>query len=95
MDNLWDSWATRTDCLGGQGGAGWREDWRQGDEKDVLAADPVVLRMLCNYEAGRKFRCLILVVTDTYNNVRNYYQPEANAREYVTFNEMEVCIKAE
>ena len=95
VDDLWNSWATRTDCLGGQGGAGWREDWRQGDEKDVLAADPVVLRMLCNYEAGRKFRYLILVVTDTYDNVGNWYQPEANAREYVTFNEMEVCIKAE
>lgn len=94
VDDLWSSWATRTDCLGGEGGAGWREDWTKEDESSVLVAEPVVLRMLCNYEAGRKFRYLILVVTDTYNT-RNWMTPDMNAREYVTFNEMEVCVKAE
>lgn len=91
--NFSNSWATRTDSWEGKG---WNEDWLQGDENELLAADPVVMRMLCNYEAGRKFRYLILVVTDTYG-VRNAidFEVEQNTREYVSFNEMEVCVKAE
>jgi len=87
-----DAWIGRTDSYTYT--SGWREDWTQGDEKDAVAADPGGLRMLCNYEAGRKFRYLILVVTDTYN-VPNWYEPDKNAREYITFNELEVYIKAE
>ncbi len=94
VDGVKESWATRTDSRPGEGTAGWKEDWMQGDEKDVLAADPVVLRMLCNY-TGAEFQYLILVVLDTYSDTGNIYTSNVNPREYVTFNEMEVCVKAE
>ncbi len=93
VDNLWDCWCTRTDAL--QNLQGWKENWMQGDEKDVLAAEPVVLRMLCNYEEGVTYRYLVFVVTDTYN-VRDWQiDNEANSREYITFTELEVCVKKE
>ena len=91
VDEFAASWATRTDD-GYNSGAGWKENWKTSDEKDILAADPVVLKMLCNY-SGEKYRYLILVVTDTYNT--DSYEPEKNSREYITFNELEVCVKAE
>lgn len=93
-DNVWDSWATRTDSRGSMGTAGWKEDWSQGDEKDVMAAEPVILKMLCNY-TGAKYRYLIFVVTDTYNYKNKFNKVGNKSREYVTFNEMEVCVKAE
>ncbi|WP_065219017.1 MULTISPECIES: hypothetical protein [Butyricimonas] len=92
IDGVFTSWAARSDCNNLE----IDDDWMKGDEEELLATEPVVLRMLCNYEEGRKFRYLILVVTDTYNSTsRLASMKEVNSREFVTFNEMEVCVKAE
>ena len=67
-------------------------------DEEIAAADPVVLRMLCNY-TGDTYRYLILVVDDTYRSNRwgsqypNGY--EENADGYLTFDEMEVYVLAE
>lgn len=89
-----NSWAVHTDRLTD---ANW-ELWDGGNaltasDEDVEAADPVVLNMLCNY-SGEAYRYLIFVVHDTYDSYR-WLGQEENPREYVTINELEVCIKAE
>lgn len=65
-------------------------DYFSATDAEVEAAEPVFLDMLCNY-TGAKYRYLIFVVTDTYDA----YQGEKNTEEYITFNELEVFIKAE
>lgn len=84
------SWASRTDNLGG---TDWKNNYLEKSDAELAAAEPVVLKMLCNY-SGDEYRYLIFVVEDTYND-DNYYDPEVNKREYVSFNELEVCVKAE
>lgn len=91
-----NSWAARTDVLttpnwdewSGKGG----NAVRAGDA-EVEAANPVVLNMLCNY-SGDAYRYLIFVVEDTYDGNR-WGGGEENPWEYITINELEVCIKAE
>ena len=59
------------------------------------AAEPVVLNMLCNY-TGAEYRYLIFVVADTYSSGRwGNDEYEDNVKEYVSFNELEVCVNAE
>ena len=85
-----ESWAQNTDCYYGRG-----EDMMSATEEEVEAAEPVCLEMLCNY-TGAGYRYLIFVVEDTFDG---YYMwnvdAERNGQEYVTFNEVEVCVKAE
>lgn len=98
--SYWDeySWAKYTDCNGS--GAyelfpTYGTSWLDKTVEEMEAADPVVLNMLCNY-TGAKYRYLIFVVTDTYSSGRwatdDY---EDNVKEYVSFNELEVCVNAE
>ena len=56
-------------------------------------ADPIVLNLLCNY-TGTAYRYLIFVVEDTYDSNR-WGGAEENILEYITFDELEVCVKAE
>ena len=73
-------------------------DYRSATEEDIAAADPVVLRMTCNY-TGDTFRYIVLVIEDTYRSNRwgaDYPQGyEENAAGYLTFDEMEVYVLAE
>lgn len=69
--------------------------WLSKTREELEKAEPVVLNMLCNY-TGATYRYLIFVVTDTYCSNRwgnEYY--EDNTREYITINELEVCVQAE
>ena len=50
--------------------------------------------MLFNY-SGESYRYLILVVEDTYNSNRWGRDSDENPYEYVTFDEIEVLVKAE
>ena len=56
-------------------------------------AEPVLLNMECNY-SGESFQYLFFVIEDTYDSAR-WNGFEENPTEYVTFNELEVCVKAE
>lgn len=74
------------------------EVWGDGSyltesDETVEAAEPVVLNMLCNY-SGERYRYLIFVVEDTYDG-RRWAGSEENTRQYITINELEVCVKAE
>ena len=61
---------------------------------DIAATDPVCLDMRCNY-TGDSYRYLIFVIEDTFNYPRWGVLREENPLEYVTFNELEVSVKAE
>ncbi len=96
-----NSWAKYTDEYQSQAnvdkwwggpGEGWMSYYEETDEV-IAEADDVVLSMLCNY-TGEAYQYLIFVVEDTYNSMR-YLGREENPKEYVTFNELEVCVKAE
>ena len=67
-------------------------------DEEFNAAEPIVLRMMCNY-SEKSFRYLILVISDTYlSNRWSFDYPngyEENAKEYITFDEIEVLVKAE
>ena len=88
-----DSWCKNTNWYLGEG-----QNFSAVTDDVFNAADPIVLRMVCNY-TGEAFRYLILVVEDTYYSNRwgNDYPDgyEENADEYVTFDEIEVLVKAE
>ena len=62
--------------------------------EDIAATDPVCLDMRCNY-TGDSYRYLIFVIEDTFNYPRWGVLREENPLEYVTFNELEVSVKAE
>lgn len=88
-----ESWAVYTDeyCNANLDRWGYSDSWYNKTEKEIAAADPVVLHMLCNY-SGEKYRYLIMIVEDTFSGGNSL---GANIREYITINEMEVCVKAE
>lgn len=87
------SWCKDTDYVYGAG-----KSYADATDSEIAAAEPIVLRMLCNY-TGESFRYLVLVVDDTYLSKRwlerypNGY--EENAAGYITFDEIEVAVKAE
>ncbi len=84
-----ESWCAYSDCVSGRGDVEY-----QTVTDDVFnAADPIVLNLLCNY-TGTAYRYLIFVVEDTYDGNR-WGGQEENPFEYVTFDELEVCVKAE
>ena len=83
-----ESWAVRSDNTYGPY---WDERYDAKTEAEILAADPVVLSMLCHY-SGESFRYLIFVVEDTYDASNG---DDSNTRQFVSFNELEVCVKAE
>ena len=99
-NSYWDeySWARYTDCYG----SGSYElfptygtSWLDKTVEEMEAAEPVVLNMLCNY-TGAEYRYLIFVVADTYSSGRwGNDEYEDNVKEYVSFNELEVCVNAE
>lgn len=62
-------------------------------EAEILSMTPIYLDLLCNY-SGDSYRYLIFVVNDTYDSTA-WYGREMNQSEYITFNELEVCVKKE
>ena len=92
---LYDSWCknTNTTDIGAQG-----KDYSSATDAEIEAADPIYLRMVCNY-TGEAYRYLVLVVEDTYLSGRwpnqNPVGYEENAKEYITFDEIEVLVQAE
>ena len=91
--NAWtQSWCVKTDEYFGPN---HDESYESATDEDIEKAEPVVLEMLCNYSEAT-YRYLIFVVTDTYHSYGSGGQgDEANQREYITFNELEVFVKAE
>lgn len=87
------SWCRDSDDDYGKG-----KSYKSVSDAEFNAASPIILRMLCNY-TGKTFRYLILVVEDTYlsNRWGNQYPLgyEENAKEFITFDEIEVLVKAE
>ena len=88
--NFLDSWAAYTDY---SSNLTWKNSYLNKSESELEAAEPVVLDMQCNY-TGEQYQYLIFVVEDTFDSAR-WNGQEENALEYVTFNELEVCVKAE
>lgn len=70
--------------------------WRDKSDADFDAADPIVLKMMCNY-TGEAYRYVFFIVEDTYCSNRwspQYpYGYEENFDEYLTFDEIEVFVK--
>lgn len=94
----WDNWYSYSWCKDTDDEYGAGKDYRNVTDEEFNAASPIALRMVCNY-TGEAFRYLILVVEDTYYSNRwvNQYPLgyEENAKEYITFDEIEVLVKAE
>lgn len=99
-DGFRNSWAAET-----TGENEYGESLTSPTQEDIDNTDPVYLDMLCNYNvdaAGNplRFQYLIFVVEDTYN-VRDGSKPvwessiDLNNGEYVSFHELEVCVRAE
>ena len=77
----------------------WVKDaYKDKDDKTFEAADPISLEMKCNY-FGEAFRYVFFIVEDTWmsNRWTTYYPNgyEENAKEYITFDELEVFVKKE
>ena len=86
-----ESWAQNTDDISYSKG----DNMMTVTEAELDAADPVCLEMLCNY-TGEAYRYLIFVVEDTFDGVGMFLiDEEQNGQEYITFNELEVSVKAE
>ena len=99
-DVVWESgfensWAKLTDHYSTPNYNIWgmNGSYLTATDEELEAAPPVMLNMLCNY-TGAAYRYLIFVVEDTYDSLRAGGQEE-NQLQYVTINELEVCIKAE
>ena len=91
FESFRQSWAVRTDEFYGTVG----DIYDNATDAEVAAAEPVVLEMLCNYSEA-SYQYLVFVVEDTFDgrDLRFEYV-ELNGQEYVTFNELEVFVKAE
>lgn len=72
--------------------------FKNKDDKTFEAAEPISLEMKCNY-FGEAFRYVFFIVEDTWMSKRNQsqfpYGYEENAKEYITFDELEVFVKKE
>ena len=91
-DGWSDGWAVRSDEYYGPY---WDEDYADATDAEVEAAEQVVLEMLCNY-SETTYRYLIFVVEQTYYGRGEYAMwDDQNPRKYITFNELEVFVKAE
>lgn len=70
--------------------------FKDKSDADFEAADPITLEMKCNY-TGEAFRYVFFEVYDTYTSTRwdDQYPTgyEENAREYITFDEIEVFVQ--
>lgn len=87
-----NAWCKNSDYVSGPATIKWKDK----SDADFDAADPIVLKMSCNY-TGEAFRYVFFVVEDTYCSHRwqNTYPLgfEDNFDEYVTFDEIEVFVK--
>ena len=93
--NLYQDWRTKSWCKATDNYNNYdHTSYRNATDAEFDAAEPVVLRMICNY-SGESYRYLILVVEDTYNSSRWNEDTEENPTGYVTFDEIEVLVKAE
>ena len=88
-----ESWAHFTDeyCSENINIWGYSGSWKNKTKKEIEAADPVVLHILCNY-SGEKYRYLIMIVEDSFIG---RWGSAKNIRQYITINELEVCVKEE
>ena len=75
-----------------------KDAYKDKDDKTFEAAEPISLEMKCNY-FGEAFRYVFFIVEDTWmsNRWTTYYPNgyEENAKEYITFDELEVFVKKE
>ena len=92
--NLYEDWRTKSWCKATDHYAGSGKNYRSASDTEFAEAEPICLRMLFNY-SGESYRYLILVVEDTYNSNRWGRDSDENPYEYVTFDEIEVLVKAE
>ena len=96
--DYFEFWRTKSWCKDSDDNYGDGKNYEGATDAEMEAAEPIVLRMLCNY-TGETFRYLVLVVDDTYlsnrwgNTHPNGY--EENADGYITFDEIEVAVRAE
>ena len=94
----WENWYANSWCKDTDDDYGAGKNYKDATDEEFEEAEPIVLRLTCNY-TGESFRYLILVVEDTYfsnrysNENPNGY--EDNPEEYVTFDELEVFVRAE
>lgn len=91
INGFLESWAQNTDDYFTNSPI----NYRTATDEQLNAATPVYLEMLCNYSEST-YRYLIFVVENTFQGgdwMGGEY--EANGLEYVTFNELEVYVKAE
>ena len=84
-----ESWCAYSDCYYGRGTV----EYQSVPDNVFDAADPIVLNLLCHY-TGTAYRYLIFIVEDTYDSQR-WGGSEENPFEYITFDELEVYVKAE
>lgn len=92
--NLYEDWRTKSWCKATDHYVGSGKNYRSASDTEFAEAEPICLRMLFNY-SGESYRYLILVVEDTYNSNRWGRDSDENPYEYVTFDEIEVLVKAE
>lgn len=87
-----DSWAVYTSADSEANYEKWNSwsNYTSVSDEDFKKAEPVVLNMPCNY-FGKAYRYLFFIVEDTFDS-ENVYTPENNTLEYVTINELEVCV---
>ena len=85
-----NAWSYRTDDY-----FSWSQvpSMQAATEAEIDATEPVYMEMLCNY-SGQGYRYLIFVVEDTFDGCNGYGTPsERNTDQYITFNELEICVK--
>lgn len=85
------AWCRFTDCV--QGPVSNTDAYKNKDDKVFNAADPISLNMKCTY-FGEAYRYIFFIVEDTWDSGR-WSGSEENAREYITFDELEVFVKME
>lgn len=90
------AWCRFTDCT--YGPVNSKDAYKNKDDKEFEAADPISLDMKCNY-LGEAYRYIFFIVEDTWMSTRYLYQYpngyEENSKEYITFDELEVFVKME
>ena len=92
--NLYEDWRTKSWCKATDHYAGSGKNYRSASDTEFAEAEPICLRILFNY-SGESYSYLILVVEDSYNSNRWGRDSDENPYEYVTFDEIEVLVKAE
>ena len=93
--NLYQDWRTKSWCKATDNYNNYdHTSYRNATDAEFDAAEPVVLRMICNY-SGESYRYLILVLEDPANRSLWTDDTDENPTGYCTFDEIEVLVQAE